>query len=226
MSQRNVDDEVDDLAALVAAGDLSEKRLEEMLADQDGDEVNVSAVGQEYDEDATDAALQETLELNAKLRDLENDLGSEMQVQSILSSHTSAARGSKQKKKVVVHRGSSRPGGAAERHKKDLEQQRIDRDNMHLLGKLQRIQSTNPGSSVHGHAQVRHKAASSINRLKSQREVQDQNLAFLKRLQAVKPTMQLGGASRSGAPVRSQRRTSRKPKKKPEWVDLSGGMYL
>eukprot|EP00041_Stephanoeca_diplocostata_P015631 m.299144 g.299144 ORF g.299144 m.299144 type:complete len:111 (-) comp20104_c1_seq4:1371-1703(-) len=92
MSQRNVDDEVDDLAALVAAGDLSEKRLEEMLADQDGDEVNVSAVGQEYDEDATDAALQETLELNAKLRDLENDLGSEMQVQSILSSHTSAAR--------------------------------------------------------------------------------------------------------------------------------------
>jgi hypothetical protein len=107
---------------------------------------------------------------------------------------------------------------------------RAPQDNLKLLMKLQRIQKHGGEHSVQP-PPAKIKSTASLNRNQEQRKIEEQNLKFLKRLQAIKSS----GVSTSPTPTtaaHTRKVVATKPKPaaglgdKPKWVDLEGGMYL
>ena len=116
------------------------------------------------------------------------------------------------------------------------EQIKMRRDNVSLLSNLERIQRRGGGtdnSPVAPRTKVKHTAAASINRFRSQNKTANENMAFLKRLQGVKSTgiagvapprrVVGGGTISAGTPPPGTRRPKVKKAKKPEWVDSPVG---
>jgi len=111
------------------------------------------------------------------------------------------------------------------------EQIKMRRDNVSLLSNLERIQRRGGGTDNRPKKKVNHIAAASINRFKGQRNIANENMAFLKRLQSVKSSGIAGASRRQGggrktagaAPPRRGGSKPKKPKGKPEWVDLPVG---
>eukprot|EP00038_Savillea_parva_P019922 m.29681 g.29681 ORF g.29681 m.29681 type:complete len:209 (-) comp4618_c0_seq1:229-855(-) len=203
------DHEVEELASMVAEGQISTMELEDALQGGEHDDIEV-----------TDEQLDQGAQLNAKLRAMERDLDRK--------EAAAAAPHRAPRSRNKAH--PTRPGAATRQPTVQslAEQRKIEKDNLTLLAKLQRIQ--NQGSSLRPHPAppVKVKSAASINRYKKQQAVERENLQFLKRLQGVKSTMSTGGpAPHHRRTVVAKNKSPRQPAKpKPQWVDLSGGMYL
>lgn len=129
-----------------------------------------------------------------------------------------------------------RAGRAAPRRRNrthtPMEEITIRRHNLGLLSNLERIQRKGGGTDNRPTQKVKHVAAARINRGEKQRQINQQNLAFLKRLNGVKSSMRstmgktgrrptVGGVA-TGAP-HCRRPRQKKPKAKPQWVDISVG---
>ncbi|EDQ90434.1 uncharacterized protein MONBRDRAFT_7037 [Monosiga brevicollis MX1] len=97
---------------------------------------------------------------------------------------------------------------------------RIERDNVHLLHRLDQIQRKGPTINPVSE-QPRHMAAAAINRRRKQNETHQENVAFLKRLEKVKSTVpsSSSASSRSRAKPGPPRRKAPPAKKmvQPEW---------
>lgn len=176
----------------------------------------------EEDEDALEEELASSYELNARLKKLEleyEEAPRHSQISPTESNFSRGSRGSEAHRRVVANPQKS--------HSFTRDQMiKIQRDNLNLLGNLERIQRKGGGiSSNKPKKPVKHVAASAVNRRKKHNDTAMQNLAFLKRLQNVKPTLATGG--RTGpSPRRNPKPPGpRNPKKRPEWVDVTSRAY-
>lgn len=109
---------------------------------------------------------------------------------------------------------------------------KIQRDNISLLSNLERIQRRGGGIDNRSRQPANHRAAAAVNRRKKTQNTMNENLAFLKRLQSVKPTITTKGSPHTrnvrGPRARASpgthggaRAAPKKQKARPEWKDIS-----
>lgn len=227
MSGPEIHDEVAELAEMVEEGLITETELEKMYnsssqhsrhedsdVNDDADELDAFVI----------AKLEEEKRLNEELRAKMDELTRDEH-----AAPTQQTRGRRSSKPVVskgVVIGAPRRSGT---HRPNLshttqESRRIERDNMHLLSRLNSInRKGGQTSTFQASAKSRHMSTSGQNRLSSQRKIENQNLKFVRRLQSVKSTMPTGTRSTAAPlPRRRAQPKSRPVKKKPEWVDVAG----
>eukprot|EP00051_Salpingoeca_urceolata_P004964 m.69228 g.69228 ORF g.69228 m.69228 type:complete len:199 (-) comp13967_c0_seq2:45-641(-) len=198
-------------------------------------------MGDEYDDDFEDVEedveygapeqdLTEAMALNRRLRALEASLDGDGMDSKPQQRHRVAAtkqtgHHAPRKTAVTTHR----PPGPRKMPREDAthtrdEMQRIQRDNLALLDRLERVQVK--GGAINTRqapAAPQHVAASAVNRKKKMQSIHQENAAFLKRLETVKSSGLSGGARRARpGPPKKKSAAAASPKRRvqrPEWVD-------